>query len=186
MLNIAVEELVPSQLLAIWRCAYPAEGEIYFPLKKGYSLRDLHSKLDLGVIETAGALGPTWIILMAGNRFSSPCKRGHLFSWHYHPDGDTRFSIDDWIAFIISKAQLTLLFTINYICLYVKFHEKKCKKITKAIVGEENFLDDKPNLRFLRFMKFMSKELEKPDWTLCDESQIASTLGISYKKYAVK
>jgi len=181
-----VEELVPPQLLSIWRCTYPVEGEKYLPLERSYSLRDLHAKLDLGVIEASGAVGPTWIIVATGNRFSSPCKREHLFSWHYHPDGGTRFSIDDWIAFLISEAQLSVLFTVNYICLYLKSHEKKCQEITKAIAGEKNPLDDKPNLRFLRFMKFMKKELEKSDWTLCDESRIASTLGISYKKYAVK
>jgi len=187
MLDIPVNELVPSSVVSVWEVSSPAEGEEYMPLQPGYCLPDAHKRLDLGGgEELSGALGPTWISVAEGTPFSAPCKLNHLFSWHYHPDGDSRVSVDDWISFLISDAWITLLLTVNHACLYTKLDKGKWKEISSAMSGTGNTSHDKPNLRFVRFMQLMQKELKKPDWTLCAEDQIAAALGIDYKKGSVK
>jgi len=186
MLRIAVRQLVPACMASVWNVSSPGEGDECLPLQSGYCLEDVHSKLDLRDKELSGALGLTWISIGVGTRLSAPCKSDHLFSWHYHPDGDSRLSVGDWISFIISDAQVTLLLTINQACLYTKLHKGRWKEISSAITGAENTSNDKPNLRFLRFMKLMQKELKTSEWPLCAEDEIASALGIDYKSEFIK
>ena len=170
----------------MWQGSMPDEGEECLSLQSGYCLQDVHARLDLGDKELSGALGSTWISVRTGTTFFAPCEKGHLFSWHYHPDGDSRLSVDDWISFIISDARITLLLTVNHACLYTKLHEGRWKEIRSAMIGTVHSSNDKPNLRFLRFMKLMQKELETPEWPLCAEDQIASALEINYAKDFIK
>lgn len=182
MLDVAVREWVPSSIGTGWKVSLPGKGEECLPLLSDYCLQDVLSKLNLGENELSGALGSTWISIGAGTAFSAQCKRAHLFSWHYHPDGDSRFSVEDWISFIVSDAQITLLLTVNHVCLYTKLHKGKWKEISRAITGAGNTSNDRPNLRFVRFIKLMKKEFSASDWTLCAEDQIASALDINYMK----
>jgi len=186
ILDVTVRELIPSSMTSTWKVYSPSEGEESLPLQPGYCLQDVYSSLDLRNIELSGALGSTWISVGVGTTLSARCKRDHLFSWHYHPDGDSRFSVDDWISFIFSDAQITLLLTAKHACLYTKLHKGRWKEISSAMTGTGNTSNDKPNLRFVRFMKLMQKELKTNDWTLCAEDQIASALGINYKRAIVK
>lgn len=186
MFSTSVKDLVPVSFTDGWETVLPGEGSNFFPLQPGYSLRDVISGLDLGDKELSGALGPTWISVRTGTTFFAPCERDHLFSWHYHPDGDSRLSVDDWISFIISDARITLLLTVNHACLYTKLHEGRWKEIRSAMTGTVHSSNDKPNLRFLRFMKLMQKELETPEWPLCVEDEIAFALGIDYKSEFIK
>ena len=186
MLDVSVKELVVSKMGSGWKTQFPAEGEKLLHLQPGYTIRDMHEKLRLGPVELSGGAGLTWISVASGTRVSAPCKRGHFFSWHYHPDGDSSFSADDWISFVISDAQMTLLLTANHACLYTKLHKGKCWEVRKAINGDENSAGYRPNLRLVRFTKLIQKELKTHDWTLCAEDQIASALGINYEKEVVK
>jgi hypothetical protein len=186
MLSVVLEAIIPFRFLSIWKSAYPGEGQPYIILPSGYTLRMLHEKLDLGPNELSGVIGPTWISVVKGNRYSSPCNGEYLFSWHYHPDGGSRFSIEDWLSFLVSEAQVSLLLTVTDISLYIKSWGGKWQQIKRAMAGENTTLGNKPNLRFLRFMRMMEKEFEESKWTFFNESLIASTLGIYYKKYTVK
>ena len=186
ILDITVRELIPSKVVSVWDGSMPDEGEKRLPLQSGYCLQDVHARLDLGGNELSGALGSTWISVRNGTTFFAPCEKGHLFSWHYHPDGDRRLSVEDWISFIISDAQVTLLLTFNQASLYIKLHEGRWNEIRSAITGTVPSSNDKPNLRFLRFMKLMQKELETPEWPLCAEDEIATALGIDYKSEFIK
>ena len=138
LLDVPVKKLIPTRFISAWKAVLSAEGEETLPLPPGYCLKDVHSKLDLDEKELSGALGPTWMIVATGTPYSAPCKQNHIFSWHYHPDGDSRFSVEDWIAFIISDAQITLLFTANHFCLYTKVHNGKWKDISSALTGTRN------------------------------------------------
>ena len=186
MLDVAVKELVVSKMGSEWKTQFSAEGEKLLYLQPDYTIRDMHEKLKLGSVELSGAAGPAWISVTSGTRVSAPCKRGYIFSWHYHPDGGSRFSVDDWISFVISEAQMTLLLTANHVCLYTKLHKGKCREVRKAINGDENSASYRPNLRLVRFTKLIQKGLKTHDWTLCAEDQIASALGINYEKEVVK
>jgi hypothetical protein len=185
-LYVPVSESIPSGLRTGWQSCLFSEGEVLLHLHSGYCFQDVHARLDLGVRELSGALGPTWISVRNGTTFFAPCEKGHLFSWHYHPDGDSRLSVEDWISFIISDAQVTLLLTVNQACLYSKLHEGRWKEIRSDMTGTTHSPNDKPNLRFLRFMKLMQKELQTREWPLCAEDEIASALGIDYKSELIK
>ena len=185
-LDVSIKDLIPTRFIAAWETVLPDEGEACLSVQPGYRLKDVHSTLDFDEKELSGALWPTWISVETGTPFSAPCKPNHIFSWHYHPDGDSRFSVEDWISFVVSGARITLLLTANCANLYTKLSTGKWKEIASAVSASKDKSKNKPNLQFVRFMKLMHKELKVHDWTSCAEDLIAFALGIDYKMESIK
>jgi hypothetical protein len=186
IVNIAARELVPQPVASAWDLSSPDEGETAIPLHPGYTIKEGLSKLDLFEFELSGVFGPTWVTVEEGSTVSVPCRRRHLFSWHYHPDGDTRLSVDDWITFLASDAWITLLITTRHAGLYVKAAKGRWSHIRKSITGLDNTLISLPNLWFLRFMKLMCEEMKTESWLECEEGRIAATLGIRYETVSLE
>jgi len=186
MLNMAVRELVPSPVVSAWELSYPDKGENAMPLHPGYSITDALSKLNLSNVELSGALGGAWITVEEGSALCAPCRGHQMFSWHYHPDGECRFSVDDWISFLISDAWVTLLLTTERASLYTKRGNGRWREIRRCINGSDTHLIPRPNLQWVRFMRLMQKEMKAHDWPSLPEEQISSTLGITCERATFK
>ncbi len=181
ILNIALRELVPLPVASAWVVSSPGERDIPIPLHPGYRIKDALSELDLSDLELSGAFGPNWISVEKGSASCAPCNGTHLFSWHYHPDGDIRLSVDDWITFLMSNAHITLLMTASHVSLYTKLQRGRWTNIRSSVAGPNPAATNMPNLWFVRFMKLMRKEMKTENWFECDENQIAAALGILHQ-----
>jgi hypothetical protein len=186
MLDVSVESLVPSSLLGNWKSLPPAKEEEVLSLPAGYSLREIQAMLDFRTVELSGGLGSTWITVGAGTKLSAQCRRDYIFSWHTHPDGECRFSSEDWISFITSEALMTLLFTADTVCFYKKHHNANWYEIKEKFNTETQGAKYRPHLRIVRFMKLIERKTGLRDWTLCSEYEISNALGMEYEKAIVK
>lgn len=164
-----------------WELSFPSDGESAITIPPGYCITDAIEKLDLCGTELSGAFGATWMTVQEGSSFCAPCNGAHIFSWHYHPDGETRLSVDDWITFLMSNAQITLLMTASHISLYTKLQRGRWTNIRSSVAGPNPTATNMPNLWFVRFTKLMRKEMKTENWFECDENQIAAALGILHQ-----
>jgi len=170
--------LIPKQTRERWRLeTVPEWGEVIFLPPAQTSLLEIASYLDFSKREAAGSIGHGWFCTVPGDVLRAPCLARHLLTWHSHPDGDCRFSFQDWLAFLWSDAIATCLFTVHAVRTLVKQEDGQCEKLCREIRG---ISAEHPQLMRQRALRLVDSTLGH-SLLACTDEQIAGALGIDHR-----
>ena len=170
-------EFVPSYHLDRWRTQVPPVGSNVVSFAVDYTFREFLINLQPGFNELSGVVGHTWATYNTGGPDWAPFQDG-LFIWHYHSDNDCRFSLQDWVSFVLSNAYIGLLVTRSAACLFEKKMNGKWVEIRKRIAQT-----DQRALRLMRFKKGIENLDANKDINLINDQKISDHLGIFYRFY---
>ena len=171
--------LLPKELIPVWQMESPhcANSVIHIDGEND-SLFDISQKLDWGKSEISGGIGITWLSISQGQRSEAICRPESLFTWHYHPSGSLAFSFQDWVAFLLSGALVSCLYTRNGICLFLKQEHQKRTVLVKELHDKWSLKQGCPNLFFLEAKRLLEEfcQWNSPPDVL--NSELATQLGI--------
>ncbi len=181
--NIPFENFLHEGLKQSWIAKPKSVPNIC--LKELYDLKIFHKNIPLGLNELSGTFGENWIIWEKGSIRSSPATNTSHFSWHYHPDGDARFSYNDWRTFIYLPSPLSLLVTDSQINIYIKKEDGPWQFVKSWISQEDIKLQKNKTLKFMRFCKFINRTLDILDINTSSELKICDSLGIKFSQVTI-
>ena|GEM_PF-3378055 len=177
----ALADLVPKHLMNQWYEDRPVAGEWAYFLGSGFSFMTMRASMRLGALELSGSIGPDWLTRSIGTVDSAPSEGRHVFSWHYHPDCDCSFSLEDWYVFIVSDALLSILVTTHEIGFYYK------KPMGQWVQVKSQCGRSIPRtLRFLRFKRRLDNLLDVPEHICAGDAAVAACTGIHYEKFRIE
>lgn len=172
--------LISEQTRERWRHeSVPERGEVTSLPPAQTSLLEIASRLDFSKREAGGAIGSDWFCTVPGDVLRAPCLAGHLLTWHSHPDGDCRFSFQDWLTFLWSDAIATCLFTNHAVRTLVKQEDGQCEKLCREI---RDLSSEHPQLKRQRALRLVDSTLGR-SLLVCSDEQIAGTLGIDHRLF---
>jgi hypothetical protein len=170
---------VPPNILTQWQAEKPDDKGIIETFRPGYSLADVHARLDFQATELSGSLGYDWMQSIAGEKGLSLCQSANLFTWHTHPDGNPQFSGWDWLVFILSQSYLSAVFAQKSTMLYRKNNSGRWLSLRKELVL--HFYEK--GLLYVRFCRKMQHLLDRTDWESLPSSTVGFMLNISTYKF---
>ena len=131
-------------------------------------------------IEWSGRFGKGWVLATSGDETETRYLSGKGKSWHTHPNGDSHFSLEDWILFLLDSADLHVLATAENIRTYYKQSVENINIFSQQRIGLN--LKVSWRLNVARFGKYLCRNqgLDNPYNFL--EDVLCKDLGIIVEK----
>jgi len=151
------------------------DGRMLFTTVPGSEINLIRS-LANNTIEWSGRFGKGWVLATSGDETETRYLSGKGKSWHTHPSGDSRFSLEDWILFLLDSADSHVLATAENIRTYRKRSVENINIFSQQRIGLNPKVSWKLNVA--RFGKYLcrSQDLDDPYGFL--EDVLCKNLGI--------